>query len=167
MTAQPKIHMQQLSIFALGVISGMIHIIRFTIVCDSVSGWGTKLCHSMTRQSQLPYYTHNVQTVKLVYWFSDRLYGLIIPCGPTGTADHIITLRIQSHQLSRFYFKKKKKVKSSEGRVFQLNWLNRSCINISIKQRTLSIIMFPVKYEFVKYGRVSIFRELNVICFSE
>lgn len=100
-------------------------------------------------------HTHNMQTVKLVYWFSDRLYGLIIACGPTGTADHIITLRIQSHQLSRFYFFFFFfKVKSSEGRVFQLNWFNRSCINISIEQRTSLIIMFPVKYEFVKYGRV-------------
>lgn len=66
----------------------------------------TKPRHSMTRKSHLSYYTHmSCRLLNWFYWFSDKLYGLIISCGPKGTADHIITLLIESQQLSRLCLK--------------------------------------------------------------
>lgn len=39
--------------------------------------------------------SHDIMlTVKLAHRFSDKVYGLIIPCSHKGTADRIITMRM-------------------------------------------------------------------------
>lgn len=98
-TSQPGIHIRQSPILESKVaLQSSVGWKGF----DCLIGEGAKLCHSMTRRSLLQYHARIMLTVKLAHRFSDRVYGLIIPCSHKGTADHIITTRMRGQYISRF-----------------------------------------------------------------